>query len=257
MRNKGKKLDSLKTGLVLGKFLPPHLGHKYLIDFAQNYVDELLIVVGVRSTDPIPSELRIQWMENTFPNTHIIRVNDNNPHESYPNYWKIWEETLRENLPYIPQYFFASEDYGWKLSQILGMKYVPVDHKRELLSISGTKIRKNPMKYWKYIIPETRSYFAKKICIYGPESTGKTILTRKLAKYFNTVYCAEYARGLLDFKDGKVDYDDIEKIVRGHRASEKALLQQVNKVLFSDTDVITTTIWSKVLFNKCPKWIYE
>jgi HTH-type transcriptional regulator, transcriptional repressor of NAD biosynthesis genes len=29
------------TGFLLGKFLPPHRGHQYLIEFARNYVTPL------------------------------------------------------------------------------------------------------------------------------------------------------------------------------------------------------------------------
>jgi HTH-type transcriptional repressor of NAD biosynthesis genes len=77
------------------------------------------------------------------------------------------------------------------------------------------------------------------------------------SRHFSTVFVEEYARGLLDFKDGKCDYDDIERIARGHRASEQALARQANRVLFSDTGLLTTTIWSNVLFGTCPAWIYE
>jgi NadR type nicotinamide-nucleotide adenylyltransferase len=244
-----------KTGLVLGKFLPPHLGHQYVIDFARNYVDDLIIVIGIRPNDPIPGVLRVSWMKEMFPWAKIIEVDDKNPAESDPNYWKIWEKTLRKALPKIPDFLFGSEDYSWKLSEILGMKYIPVDHSRKLIPVSGTKIRKDPLKYWKYIPQVVRPYFVKRICIFGPESTGKTVLTAKLAKYFNTTYCDEYARGLLEFSHGDVKYSDIDKIAKGHRASEEALAKQANRILFSDTDMITTIIWSRVLFKKVPAWI--
>jgi HTH-type transcriptional regulator, transcriptional repressor of NAD biosynthesis genes len=246
---------SKKTGFVLGKFLPPHAGHQYLIDFARNYVDELIIILGTRKTDPIDAKLRIKWLKEMFPGTKLIRVIDKNPEESHPQYWKVWEKTLRKALPFVPNYLFASEDYGFKLAEILGCKYVPVNHARNLVPISGTKIRENAMKYWNFIPPVVRPFFLKKICIYGPESTGKTILTRNLAKHFKTVYCEEYARPLLEFKNGDVKFDDIEKIARGHRASEKALERLANKVLFVDTDLIATSIWSRILFDKCPRWI--
>lgn len=246
-----------KTGLVLGKFLPPHLGHAYLIDFARNYVDELIVVIGIGPTDTIPSMLRIKWLIEMFPDVKIIIVNDRNPEESHPHYWDIWEKTLRSSLPYIPEYLFASEDYGFKLAEILGMIYVPVDHNRELVPISATLIRENPYKYWKYIPEVVRPFFLKKICVFGPESTGKTTLTRKLAKYYKTPYVTEYARPLLDFKNGNVDYKDIPRIARGQIASEKALEKYANRVLFADTDVLTTTIWSNILFGKCPQWIYN
>jgi len=80
----------MKTGLVLGRFLPPHLGHQYLIDFAQNYVDELLLIVGTRPTDAIAGELRLSWIREMAPNARVIHVNDENPEETHPQFWQIW-----------------------------------------------------------------------------------------------------------------------------------------------------------------------
>ena len=42
------------TGLIIGKFMPPHLGHQYLVDFARNYVDELNVLVCSLKSEPIP-----------------------------------------------------------------------------------------------------------------------------------------------------------------------------------------------------------
>ena len=167
------------------------------------------------------------------PNARVIHVNDENPEETHPQFWQIWEATLRASLPSIPNYVFASEDYGWKLAELLGMQYIPVNHPRTLVPISATLIRSDPMQYWQYIPPVVRPHFVKRVCIHGPESTGKSTLTIDLARHFSTVFVEEYARGLLDFKDGRCDYEDIEKIARGHRASEQALARQANRVLFS------------------------
>ncbi|MFO0660239.1 MAG: adenylyltransferase/cytidyltransferase family protein [Polyangiaceae bacterium] len=32
---------SRTSGMVLGKFMPPHMGHVYLVEFARRYVDDL------------------------------------------------------------------------------------------------------------------------------------------------------------------------------------------------------------------------
>lgn len=246
----------MTSGLVLGRFIPPHLGHQYLIDFAQNYVDELLLVVGTRPSDTIAGELRLKWIKEMAPRARVIQVNDENPEETHPHYWQIWEQTLRAALPYIPDYIFASEDYGWKLAELLGMEYIPVNHPRTLVPISATRLRSNPLHYWQYLPPVVRPYYVKRICIYGPESTGKSTLTIDLARHFQTVFVEEYARGLLDFKDGRCDdLEDINRIARGHRASTEALARQANRVLFCDTDLLTTTVWSNVLFGTCPPWI--
>ena len=34
------------SGMILGKFLPPHLGHQYLVEFGRAYVEHLTVVVG-------------------------------------------------------------------------------------------------------------------------------------------------------------------------------------------------------------------
>jgi nicotinamide riboside kinase len=51
--------------------------------------------------------------------------------------------------------------------------------------------------------------------------------------------------------------DDIVRIVRGQVATEDALARQANRVLICDTDVLTGTIWSDVLFDDTPVWIRQ
>lgn len=50
---------------------------------------------------------------------------------------------------------------------------------------------------------------------------------------------------------------DIPLIARGQAAAEEALARRANRILFCDTDLLTTTIWSDVLFRDCPAWIHE
>ncbi|MEO3705481.1 hypothetical protein [Trichormus azollae] len=38
-------------------------------------------------------------------------------------------------------------------------------------------------------------------------------------------------------------------IAKGQMAAENALVRQANKIIFCDTDLITTKIWSDVLFG--------
>lgn len=243
--------------MILGKFLPPHLGHQYLVDFASNWVDELTVVVGTIKAETIPGELRFKWMKEMCPWANVVHHTDENPqypHE-HPDFWQIWHDSLRRFIPEGPDYVFGSEDYGFKLAEILGAEYIPVDHDREIVPVSGTDIREKPMANWGYLPVCVRPYYVKRVCIFGPESTGKTMLARRLAEHYKTAYVSEYARGLLNLKNHQVDYEDIPRIARGQAASEDAMARQANRVLFCDTDLITTTIWSDVFFKDCPQWI--
>ncbi len=244
-------------GMILGKFLPPHAGHRYLIDFARNYCDELTVLVCTLEREPIPGELRYEWMRRMFPDCNVVHITDDLPQtpDEHPEFWPIWRDVVLGAMPHGTDYVFASEDYGFRLAEVLDAEYVPVDHNRELMPTSGSAVREDPIGNWEYIPQEVRPYYLKRVCLFGPESTGKSTLARHLARHFDTVYVHEYARPLLDFKNGECDYPDIERIARGQAAAEDALAPRANRVLFCDTDPLTTTIWSDVFFGKCPEWV--
>jgi HTH-type transcriptional repressor of NAD biosynthesis genes len=53
----------MKTGFVLGKFMPLHKGHIGLFDFARRHCDRLLIIVCYTPSEPIRGETRLQWVQ--------------------------------------------------------------------------------------------------------------------------------------------------------------------------------------------------
>ena len=249
------------TGLVLGKFLPPHLGHQFLIDFARHYVDELVVLVCTLGREPIPGELRYGWMREMFPhaNVRLVHVTEDLPQEpaEHPEFWGVWRDVVRRHLPVV-DYVFASEDYGHTLAEVLSATYVPVDQARDVVPVSGTLIRAEPMKYWRYLPAAVRPHYVRRVCLFGSESTGKTTLARRLAERFETVWVHEHARPLLDHKAGVCAESDIPLIARGQVAAEEAMARQANRVLFCDTDPLLTVVWSEVLFEgRCPEGVRQ
>src|SRR5581483_9617149 len=47
---------------------------------------------------------------------------------------------------------------------------------------------------WYFLEPPVRAYYARRICLIGAESTGKTTLARALAEHYQTVWVPEYGR---------------------------------------------------------------
>jgi len=247
------------TGLVLGKFMPPHQGHVSLVEFASHYVDDLTVFVDFLPSQPIPGMLRKQWMAELFPNANVKHSLKEHPQypEDHPDFWEIWRDSLLEATGGPVDYLFASEDYGVKLAEVIGATFVPVDIARSAIPTSGTEIREDPLANWEYLPRVVRPYFAKRVCVFGPESTGKSTLTENLARYFNTVAVPEYARTHIELRGGELDVTDIPLIARGQMAVEDALAFNANRLLFCDTDLLTTYIWSSWLFESCESWIVD
>ncbi len=247
-------------GMLLGKFMPLHRGHLYAIDFARRYCDELTVLVCSVAAEPIDGGLRYRWVrESCPPEVGVVDVRDEVPQEpsEHPDFWEIWRELVWRYAGRELDFVFASEAYGERLAGEVGARFVPVDVAREVVPVSATAIRADPLGQWEFLPPVVRAHYAKRVCVFGPESTGKTTLTFELARRFQTRAVHEYARPLLASQGGECGYEDIEAIGRGQIAAEEALSRQANRVLFCDTDTLTTVIWSDVLFGKCPQWIRE
>ncbi len=244
-------------GLVIGKFLPPHLGHKYLIDFAASFVDDLTVLVCTIEKQPIPGTMRYEWMRRAFGGVRVIHHPDENPEEpsdaeTPEQFWALWRASILSYLDAPPDYVFASELYGAKLAEVLGARFIPGDLPRELVPISGTALRGHLGVHWEYLLPAARPYFAKRIAIVGPESSGKSTLAKRLASHFGTKYAAEYARAYLDSVSPDITADTLLAIARGHRASEDALAEQCSGLLFCDTEAITTKLYAQLFLEFVP-----
>lgn len=95
----------------------------------------------------------------------------------------------------------------------------------------------------------------KLVCLYGPESTGKSLLAKKLAERYATVFVPEVSRELIT--GNTFNREDIMAI---GREQTKRIFQQAKKadrVLFCDTDLITTQIYSREYLKVVPPVLYE
>lgn len=98
----------------------------------------------------------------------------------------------------------------------------------------------------------------KRIVIIGPESTGKSTLSRKLAEYYQTVWVPEYAREYL-LKNGiQYSYNDLLTVAKSQLAQEDRLAATArNKLLFVDTDMYVMKVWCEFVFDACHHWILD
>ena len=98
---------------------------------------------------------------------------------------------------------------------------------------------------------------AKKICIIGPESTGKSTLSRQISIHYATRWVPELARYYVEHLDRPYHQSDILKICKGQLYSEKLIEPFANRFLFCDTNLIVTKIWMEIKYGTCDPWILK
>lgn len=93
-----------------------------------------------------------------------------------------------------------------------------------------------------------------KIVIFGPESSGKTTLSKQLAQHYKTSWVPEYAREYLQEKwdnERKIcEESDLLPIAFGQMHLENKLSRKASNILICDTDLLETMVYSEEYYNK-------
>lgn len=239
--------------------------------------DWLIVLVGTSDDDLFSFEQRKDWIINSIddPEYGLFIINqkeldknapkDKNGTITDPKYWDEWiKDTLKllflngfkKDRMYYPTHVFTSDLYGERVAKELDMSWIPVDPNREIIPISGTEIRNNPVENFKYLPQYVKADLAKKVAIIGPESTGKSTLAKHLANKFKCGYVPEYGRTLAEARKNKLTKEDFETIFNTQDFFLKNALHNLDDVplVISDTEAITTEVWYEHFFSSvCDK----
>lgn len=92
-----------------------------------------------------------------------------------------------------------------------------------------------------------------KVVLFGPESTGKTTLSKQLARHYNTRWVPEYAREYLQEKWNNLgktcENADLLPIAKGQMNLENNLAREAHKILICDTDLLETKVYSEEYYG--------
>jgi NadR type nicotinamide-nucleotide adenylyltransferase len=249
----------MTRGLVLGKFLPYHAGHAHLIRTARAAVDELVVLVCSIRREPIPGATRFQWVRDAHPDCRVVHVAEEVPQapEEHPEFWPIWTDLIRRYAPAVDR-VFTSEAYGDELARQIGARHTCVDRERLTAQVSGTAIRADPLGHWRFLPREVRPHYARRVALLGTESTGKTTLSKWLARRFETVMVEEYGRPYCDTRPAlTLELHDFEAIAWGQATWEDDAAFDANRVLICDTELHTTATWSDLIVDARPPWLTD
>ena len=93
----------------------------------------------------------------------------------------------------------------------------------------------------------------KRVVLYGPESTGKTTLAKKLSNHYNVPWVPEFARDYLqkiwDEEKRVCEPKDLLHIAMGQMRAENEMIKKSDSLLICDTNLFETMVYSKYYYD--------
>jgi len=268
------------TGLVVGKFCPPHKGHQSLLETAAAQVAELVVLVYANpaghspDSATMPAAVRAAWLRELYRGDEVadgprigstplqifaLSAADGGPPDTADD--ATHREFVRQWLArrgFSIAVVFSSETHGPGLARQLGAAHVTVDAARRQVPVSGTQVCANPVDFAEYLHPLVAAQLGTvpptavpRVVLLGAESSGKTTLCAALAEACRTAWVPEYGRTLHEQKNGNLDYEDLLYIARRHVELEDEAATQARGLLFCDTNAATTALYSYYYFHRC------
>lgn len=265
-------------GLVIGKFYPPHAGHRLLIETAARACDRVSVIVMASNQESIDLAQRVDWMQEIHRvtrNVHVTGIQDDIPVDyDDPLIWDQHVALMRCALEALAagnvDAVFTSEPYGTELARRLGARPVTLDLSRTLVPISATQVREDVPGAWEFLAPAVRAALALRVVVLGAESTGTTTLSQDIVTELRrrggadglTRWVPEYGRhhsvrkcadavaaaqlkgqDAPDFASLYWSPTEFMTIARTQRRLEDAEARLGGPVLVCDTDVFATAVW--------------
>jgi NadR type nicotinamide-nucleotide adenylyltransferase len=98
-----------------------------------------------------------------------------------------------------------------------------------------------------------------RVCLIGPECTGKTTIAARLAERYGTVWVPEYAREYAERVARPLTADDADPIAKGQLALEDGYIAEAHRLgarlLILDTDLVSTYVYARHYYAAAPPWL--
>ena len=96
-----------------------------------------------------------------------------------------------------------------------------------------------------------------KIAFTGPESTGKTSLSKLVAETFDGVYVPEFSRSFLEKTNGFYEEGDLDTIAQGQCSDLVSHFAAEHRLIVSDTDMTVMKVWSQFKYGRVSQVIEQ
>jgi len=89
----------------------------------------------------------------------------------------------------------------------------------------------------------------KRICLHGPESTGKSTLGTRLAAHLGCEVVPEYGRAYCEANGTDIGMAELVHIAQTQDAMNRAAAAREGSIVLFDTDPLITSVWAQMMFG--------
>lgn len=89
----------------------------------------------------------------------------------------------------------------------------------------------------------------KRICLHGPESTGKSTLGTRLAAHLGCEVVPEYGRAYCEAHGTDIGMAELVHIAQTQDAMNRAAAAREGAIVLFDTDPLITSVWAEMMFG--------
>lgn len=94
----------------------------------------------------------------------------------------------------------------------------------------------------------------RRICLHGPESTGKSTLGTRLAAHFGCEVVPEYGRAYCEAHGTDIGMAELVHIAETQDAMNRAAAARDGQLVLFDTDPLITAVWAEMMFGARDAW---
>ncbi len=234
------------VGLVAGKFAPLHKGHQHLIETALAETEHVIVLIeDCAQLTPVPPGVRAKWLRDLYPALEVREAWDGPGaavQAGAPRSERLRQRLAGRRVTHV----YAGAAGETELAQALGAQERRVDPERTRFALRSADLRRDPYAHRHGMAARVYRDLIVNVAVLGGPCTGKTTLVEGLAREFATAWMPEYGRAYWARHQvgRRLTAAQLVELAEQHLAQEEACLAQANRVLFCDTNALTTYTWS-------------
>ena len=94
----------------------------------------------------------------------------------------------------------------------------------------------------------------RRICLHGPESTGKSTLGTRLAAHLGCEVVPEYGRAYCEAHGTDIAMAELVHIAQTQDTMNRAAAAREGNIVLFDTDPLITAVWAEMMFVQRDPW---